>query len=114
MTYSYISNLVMGNRRQGNTSALVEVLLQNPNAKMVVESYDFAKALSRKYRLDLSRFITVDNLDDGLCSCMGPVVYDIPAIIRMIEKERNVAKDEIKKEISQPNEKTIVITSQSR
>ena len=89
----YTIGTLDGLRRSGNTSVLIGVLLSNPEAKMVVHSYDMLKELSGKYGLPRERFITVDNLENGLCSFGGPVVFDIPAISKMISNSVNDHKE---------------------
>lgn len=78
-------------RQKGSTTALISIMLSNPNAVMIVHSYDMARSLSKQYGIDASRFISIRDGFDRLQSrkFTGPVLVDVSAIGVMLTFIRN-------------------------
>lgn len=71
-------------RQQGSTSALVGVLKANKNAKILVHSYRARKDLTNQNVPD-EQIISVENLSQKLVGVTGPIVVDIPAIMKLAD-----------------------------
>ena len=70
-------------RMQGSTRALIDTMIINKDAIMVVHNVVVAKQLSRDYNIDITRFVLIGNLPNALIGRRGPLLFDIPAIIEL-------------------------------
>lgn len=52
------------NRQTGNTAALMNALLSNEKAKLFVHNYRMMEMLSKKWRVDKSRFLNIEQLNN--------------------------------------------------
>lgn len=84
LTMSHNINSLLEYRQQGNTTSLINVLLANQSAKLVVHDIQFLTFLSNKYKLPRDRFIPVDKLAEILPFTTGPILFDITAVVQLL------------------------------
>lgn len=80
-----ILNAIYHYRQQGSTTALIEIMNINKKAFLVVANYGTARDLSKRYKININRFILVRNLHNSIIGRTGPLLFDIPAILELFK-----------------------------
>jgi hypothetical protein len=78
-------------RQRENTDALIDILISDASAKLVIDNVEFLTFLSNKYKLHTDRFILVEKLSEILPFTTGPILFDMSAVIYLItQSNKNV------------------------
>ena len=83
-------------RCKGSTTALISIMLANPDAIMIVHTAQMAEIYGKQYGIDKNRFFSIRN---GVTAfhgrtIKGPILVDLPAIADVLEQVR-MEQDEI-------------------
>jgi len=60
-------------------------MCKDTTAIMVVANHATARELSKRYSMNIYRFISIENLADKLIGRTGPLLFDLPAIVALAE-----------------------------
>ncbi len=78
-------------RQRENTDALIDILISDASAKLVIDNVEFLTFLSNKYKLHADRFILVSKLSEILPFTTGPILFDMSAVMYLVaQSNKNV------------------------